>query len=180
MDIGSIFSVDKVFTNEECDRIVREFSNKCRSSETVNKSNARKSKHVFIEHNNETDWIYMRLASFASYFNNEKFKFNIDNKFQNLQFTKYDTGDYYTWHVDTGPSPDTCIRKLSISVQLSDPTRYTGGDLQFGNVDEDLYTASREKGSVTIFPSIVRHRGTPIKSGERYSIVAWGIGAPFQ
>lgn len=180
MDLGSYYSVLNIFTKEECDRIVREYVNKCVSSGTVQNGNARSSKNYFIKHSEETDWIYMRLASLVEYFNTEKFKFNLDKQFQNIQFTKYEKGDYYKWHVDVGPSPETCIRKISLSVQLSDEKTYSGGDLQFGNLDEESLTASREKGSATLFPSIIRHRVTPLTDGTRYSLVAWAIGAPFQ
>jgi PKHD-type hydroxylase len=116
----------------------------------------------------------------VEYFNNEKFKFNLYNRFQNIQFTKYEDGDYYKWHVDVGPSSDTCIRKISMTIQLSDDTSYSGGDLQFGHSDEETFTVSREKGSVTLFPSIVRHQVTPVTNGTRYSLVVWATGAPFQ
>jgi PKHD-type hydroxylase len=122
----------------------------------------------------------MRLASLVEYFNTEKFKFNLDKRFQNIQFTKYEKGDFYKWHVDVGPTADTCTRKISLSVQLSDDKLYKGGDLQFGNLDEEVLTASREKGSVTLFPSIIRHRVSPIETGTRYSLVVWATGAPFQ
>jgi len=180
MDLGSYYSVPNIFTLEECDRLVREYSKKCVSSGTVKSGNARSSKNYFIEPSNETDWIYMRLASLVEYFNTEKFKFNLENRFQNIQFTKYEKGDYYKWHVDVGPSPDTCIRKISLTVQLTDDKSYSGGDLLFGNSDEEFLTASREKGTVTLFPSIVRHQVTPITNGTRYSLVAWATGAPFQ
>jgi PKHD-type hydroxylase len=180
MDLGSFYSVPNLFTSEECDRIVREYSKKCVSSETVKSGNARSSKNHFIEYSNETDWIYMRLGSLVEYFNNEKFKFNLYNRFQNIQFTKYEDGDYYKWHVDVGPSSDTCIRKISLTIQLSDDTSYSGGDLQFGHSDKETLTASREKGSVTLFPSIIRHQVTPVTNGTRYSLVVWATGAPFQ
>jgi PKHD-type hydroxylase len=181
MELGSFFSVKKVFTSEECDRIIRTYSNFGSTSGTViNGPAARKSHHYFIDHVEDTDWIYMRLASFVEYFNTEKFKFNIDRQFQNIQFTTYETGDYYKWHVDAGPSPDTCIRKLSLSVQLSYEKSYEGGDLQFGNSDDEVFKADREKGSVTIFPSIIRHQVAPVTRGKRYSLVAWVTGAPFQ
>ena len=180
MELGSYFTIEKVFTNEECNRIIREYSSKCTKSETVKGGNARSSKSCFIKYSEENDWIYMRLASLVDHFNKDKFKFSLDRRFQDIQLTKYETGDYYKWHVDVGPSEETCIRKLSITVQLSDNDSYEGGDLQFGNLDEEALTVSREKGSVTIFPSIIRHQVTPVKNGIRYSLVVWAIGAPFQ
>jgi PKHD-type hydroxylase len=180
MELGSYFSVPNVFTPEECDKIVKEYSHKCVPSGTVKSGNARSSKSFFIDHSKESDWIYVRLASVVDFFNTDKFKFKLDRKFQSIQFTKYEKGDFYKWHVDVGPTADTCTRKISLSVQLSSDDAYEGGDLQFGNLDDEALTASREKGSVTLFPSIIRHRVSPIESGTRYSLVVWAIGAPFQ
>lgn len=179
MELGSYFTFENVFTSEECDRIIRKYSKKCIDSKTVYIGKARSSKNYFIQYSNETDWIYMRLASLVELVNNDKFKFSLDNKFQNIQFTKYEMGNYYKWHVDVGPSHDTCVRKISLSVQLSSDTSYSGGDLQIGNLDEEVSTVSRKKGSVTLFPSILRHQVTPIVNGTRYSLVVWATGAPF-
>ena len=97
----------------------------------------------------------------------------------NFQFTKYEKGDYYTWHMDLGNNPNSIGRKISLVVQLSDAGKYEGGDLQIGLVDEEAYTAYKDKGSVMIFSSTMRHRVSPVTRGVRYSLVAWVCGVPF-
>jgi PKHD-type hydroxylase len=79
--------------------------------------------------------------------------------------------------VDHGPI--RVQRKLSISVQLSDPSQYDGCELQFqaGNAIE---TAPRERGSVIAFPAYVLHRITPCTRGTRKAIVAWTTGPKFK
>ena len=78
------------------------------------------------------------------------------------------------------------IRKLSVTVSLSDEKDYTGGELefQFRNMDNPKVTrVCKEilpKGSVVVFPSFVWHRVKPIKKGVRYSLVMWNLGYPFQ
>ena len=182
MDLGAYFSVRGVFTPDECDLIVETYSKKhLQKGATVKDSSvARKSKIIFIESNQENEWIYRRLFEFAFEFNKEKYKFNMEGSFfQPIQFTKYEEGDYYGWHVDNGPSPQTCIRKLSISVQLSDPDTYQGGQLQIGNSDEYLEIPLQDKGSATIFPSFLRHQVTKVTKGTRCSLVVWAAGVPF-
>ena len=63
-------------------------------------------------------------------------------------------------------------RVLSVSVQLSNPSSYKGGELIFDNTEpmEDA------QGTVIIFPSNLYHRVNPILSGTRYSLVQWFKG----
>jgi len=77
------------------------------------------------------------------------------------------------------------IRKLSVTIQLNDPSEYDGGNLQFdlGPHREDRYYTCdeiRTQGSVIVFPSHVFHQVTPVTRGVRYSLVAWNLGAPFK
>jgi PKHD-type hydroxylase len=80
------------------------------------------------------------------------------------------------------------IRKLSVTVTLSDPKNYKGGELEFDfrNLDPDKKrnikkcTEILPKGSLVVFPSFVWHRVCPVKSGERNSLVIWNLGYPFQ
>jgi PKHD-type hydroxylase len=70
-------------------------------------------------------------------------------------------------------------RKLSVSLQLTDPLQYDGFDLQFqnGNMTE---TAPRERGMLIAFPSYVLHRVTPCTRGTRKAVVAWTTGPQFK
>ena len=81
------------------------------------------------------------------------------------------------------------IRKLSVTINLSEGEEYDGGDLQFDYRNEDgpdlksnIVTAeiAREKGAVVVFPSHIWHRVTPVTKGTRYSLVVWLIGKPFK
>lgn len=69
-------------------------------------------------------------------------------------------------------------RKVSVTVQLSSPEEYEGGDLEFnlGNV----ISGPREQGAAVIFPSFYLHRVTPITKGVRKSFVLWVGGEPYK
>lgn len=86
-----------------------------------------------------------------------------------------DRQDHYTWHTDSihGDS----VRKLSFTLQLSDHTEYDGGDLEFMPAVTDKLI--RQKGILTIFPSYMTHRVSPIARGVRYAIVGWIYGPDF-
>jgi PKHD-type hydroxylase len=98
-----------------------------------------------------------------------------------IQFTKYDSSDegFYTWHNDVLWESLNCAhRKLSMSIQLSDPSEYEGGDLEIQPLylDPPDPTTLRKQGNVIVFPSLLMHRVTPVTKGTRYSMVAWMEG----
>ena len=65
-------------------------------------------------------------------------------------------------------------RKLSIIIQLSDPTTYEGGDFQFKELEQPQ--GFRDQGSILVFPSYNVHRITEVTGGTRNSIVCWMEG----
>jgi len=132
-------------------------------------------------------------------------RFTIDEH-QPFQYTIYNAqpqkpkGDFYTWHTDAGPLPykDGRIRKLSMTIQLSDPEEYEGGyfqwlvpnqifdRLELNQTKVDLTNAisttpfsMKEKGSILFFPSFLYHQVTPVTWGTRKSLVGWMIGQPY-
>jgi len=111
--------------------------------------------------------------------NREFFGFDVYN-IGDIQYTEYHAseGGKYDWHIDTfwqDPKPFT--RKLSMTIQLSDPSEYTGGLFKMQDVE---YTGSRALGAVTVFPSYLSHCVTPVETGVRKSLVAWFEGPTFR
>ena len=114
---------------------------------------------------------------------------------ESCQFTIYKKGQYYDWHCDSwdkpykkeGPTKGK-IRKLSSTIQLTDPKEYEGGELEFDfrQYDPDKKRKTQickeisPKGSIVVFPSFVWHRVKPVTKGLRYSLVNWNLGYPFQ
>ena len=87
----------------------------------------------------------------------------------------WEIGEYYGPHFDIGPGR-LAERKLSMTVQLSDPADYTGGELLI----YPEFVAGKERGSMTVFPSFMCHNVLPVKTGIRYSLVSWVAGPPFK
>lgn len=143
-----------------------------------NSDNNRNSFVKFIFPNDVTNWIFERLAAAASEMNEMYFGFDLFAFEQGLQFTRYEApGQHYDWHVDRGMA--TGHRKMSLTVQLSDPDDYEGGDLEL-RFGREPQKAQRDQGMMTIFPSYTLHRVTPVTKGKRYSLVAWISGPPFK
>ena len=91
------------------------------------------------------------------------------------RFNLYRDGGEYKKHADSafmGQDPE--IRTdLSITVFLSDPESYEGGELVLDFPAGSRMTLKEPKGTMVFYPSGVMHHVTPVTSGERYAFVAW-------
>jgi len=116
-------------------------------------------------------WKYVKTA------NENTFFFDVEN-ICHIQYTEYhaEKGGHYDWHIDVNwDGNEERDRKISVTVQLSDPDEYEGGGFQFSEC-ETPDVSSRLKGTVLVFPSYLQHRVLPITSGTRKSLVAWFEG----
>ena len=105
--------------------------------------------------------------------------FNVHvNKLAAMQYTEYHANEngHYDWHHDINWNENNGLdRKLSITVQLSNPDEYEGGDFDFDECQSPPPTI-KTKGTVLVFPSYLRHRVSPVTNGIRKSLVAWFEG----
>jgi PKHD-type hydroxylase len=69
------------------------------------------------------------------------------------------------------------VRKLSLTLNLSDPESYEGGELEI-QIDNEKHCFKGNAGSATVFPSWTYHRVAPITDGTRHSAVLWMNGPP--
>jgi hypothetical protein len=77
------------------------------------------------------------------------------------------------------------VRKISMTLNLTDPNAYEGGDLMFNfgaSSECEPFTCkeARNQGTIIVFPSFVNHCVSPVKKGMRYSLVLWTLGPPFK
>lgn len=93
------------------------------------------------------------------------------------QIFKYEAGDHYNWHMDLNPMAPT--RKLTFIVNLSDPSTYEGGSLEFLNIDASKNVLN-EQGACLIFPSWTTYRIEPVVSGKKHLLVGHVHGAIFR
>ena len=146
-----------------------------------------------------THWVSGFLWHYVQRANRENFLYDLRNiDGETLQFTRYETGQFYTWHNDAGlPTqykPQSVgnrsdglaqdflnenielVRKLSFAFQLSDPDEYEGGNLQLLDESGKSYFAPRKKGTLILFDSRTPHRVLKVTKGVRKSIVGWVVG----
>lgn len=127
----------------------------------------------------ETAWIYDKMERLARTLNAQVYKFELTGFSDLFQYTVYDAdqGSHFDWHVDQIRQNNH--RKLSFSLQLSDPSDYEGCDLEI-HAGTRIEKAPRAKGTLVAFPAYGLHRVTPITSGTRKALVAWTAGPPFR
>jgi PKHD-type hydroxylase len=141
---------------------------------------ARITRIAWILHKPEMEWLFAKLEKAVLEINAQFYSFDLFGLEQAFQYTVYDgaEGGHYDWHVDLG-GHDTEFRKISLSLQLTEPTRYEGCDLTL-QAGSGPFSAERARGTLIAFPSYVLHRVTPIQSGLRKSLVIWVAGPPFR
>lgn len=179
---------DEVFNKKECEKII-DISKKfgLEKGQVLTKNNVlgkhkmRDSDICFLPITKDTEWVYKRIASSVNFLNNTFFKFDISGLAENIQFSSYKApGGKYEKHTDRAMG--IIVRKLSVSVQLSDPNSYEGGDLIFhlGGKAFKKEKEDRNQGRLIVFPSYTVHEVTPVTKGERCSLVCWVTGKQFK
>ena len=188
---------DSAFSPFLCDKIIKEgYSNNPDFALTGGSGYARSKKEIEKTkeiRNSNISWIndwwvkkelepYVKRANEMAGWN-----FNF-TKSEASQFTIYEPGEYYDWHRDAQNYPYTqgeqkgLIRKLSVTVSLSNPEDYEGGFLEFArekDFNKKCFHTVREilpRGSICVFPSYTWHRVSPVTKGKRLSLVQWNLG----
>lgn len=164
-------------------------------------SDVRNARNTWIP---TTHWTAGFLWHYIMRANRENFLYDLTNiDGESMQYTVYGEGEYYTWHsdadMDSAYKPQAInniaqgynqqallddfvmknvetMRKLSFSIQLSDPDEYEGGQFQLLDERNKSYIAPREKGTIILFDSRTKHRVRPVTKGVRKSIVGWVVG----
>ncbi len=175
----------KVFTPKECKKIIgywdEEIAQDAMTKKVGDPSNAEKTiddtrvgKVMWMDpHEEECYWILTRLAQAVIQINNDAFGILVDGMFDMMQLTRYLPGDLYKWHEDASNGMHR-RRKLSFTLQLSDPSTFEGGGLEFksGLIQEP----GNQLGALAVFPSFLMHQAAEVTKGERWALVGWFSG----
>jgi PKHD-type hydroxylase len=149
------------------------------SNEETPENAIRKSKIKWIHYDEYSDWLYDKLKDLVIDANSQIWQFNLHSIVDSIQYTEYyEGGGHYDWHLDIGPGLIN-HRKISITIQLSDPNDYEGGDLEIWS-GGDFKKVEKLKGTSILFPSFLLHRVTPITKGIRKSLVLWVGGDSYK
>ena len=167
------------FSKEECQTIINIAKDKgLIKGKTKGESDVRDSKISWLYPVDDMDWVFRRVTDITLNLNERFFKFDLFGINEGFQFTNYKApSGKYGKHTDR--SLDMVIRKLSISIQLTNPNEYEGGELYL--YDDDKGTLmDKTQGTLILFPSYVLHEVMPVTKGERNSLVTWITGKQFK
>lgn len=168
------------FTPEWCDKVNNYMMTNVEVDPNLGKHGVRKCKVRSLD---PTLPIYKDVfGRMMSYVQTNGTKLNIDfyNKIDGpIQHITYETNDGVGWHDDTlSPQSVKSLkdnRKLSMTVMLSDPSEYTGGEFVFDpNVKLPIEVSG--KGTVALFTSHSPHMVNPILSGRRNILFIFVLG----
>jgi len=191
LNTSHIYRAESFFKKEECEILIDYALKQKKEVATVGNNllntDIRSNNIIWLNtKNNPTlHWLFGRVSQIIQEVNNEIYRFDLYGLLEDFQFTAYENiDDHYHWHIDSGSLLTT--RKLSVTIQLSDPKDYEGCELEFAHEDAadktelSYQNLKRAQGSITIFPSFLAHRVTKLTSGKRYCLVIWCSGKPFK
>ena len=196
----SVMNIKNFLSLEEIDSLFKSIKTLSYTPGTISNSskydaNIRNSNIKWIPHSDEFRWLYHKCIETITQHNSYVWKFDLKRAPELLQYTEYDSNDQgkYDWHVDTATNISS-HRKISITIQLSDPSEYEGGYLQLFSTAENnpneydyslntpyyIKSVKKEIGTITIFPSFMPHRVSRVTKGVRKSLVLWVGGTSFK
>jgi PKHD-type hydroxylase len=184
---------DSILSEELCDSIILE-SDKLLFGEGQIGGNVINGQNLIAHQDNKIrntnisffdphHWIHGICLHYATTANfNAKWNFELSYP-QNVQYAKYFPDQHYAPHSDDLIRKDCNeMRKLSVAIQLSNPNDYEGGDFIIENDigEYELLQNFRKRGSVIVFPSVIKHGILPVVRGVRHSVVCWVVGPKFR
>jgi PKHD-type hydroxylase len=161
-----------LFSDQEIEKIKKLFKHGQKAgvggNNLINKT-IRDSNIQWLTPNKNTQWIYEVIED-AIHQTNRYFDLNL-TQIQDLQFTEYDAvyNGHYGPHTDSGNNN----RQLSITIQLSDPSEYEGGEFYLYPIQKPSLLIEKKKGNAVLFRSDILHEVKPVTKGCRKSLVAW-------
>lgn len=177
----NLWEYHSVIPEDICDHIIKKYDSDSLEYGIISNSEIDlKVRNVKTAGVKKTDWITSIFHYYGFDANFENFKYRISGV-SNPQFLKYMPGMFYDVHCDTSKdmTSESFYRKLTVVLNLSDPSEYTGGDFIIYGDGLNEITLNQKKGSIHIFPSFYNHKVNIIESGIRYSMVGWILGEPF-
>jgi len=177
---------DKFFSKEACEEIIEdckklpmEYGVIKHNGEFI-RSTSRVSKIAFLNKGTpEFNKLVSTIWEVSTIANNDLYYFHLSS-LDFMQFAEYDSeveGEYKKHQDVIWVNDSDRHRKLSIVVQLSDPSTYEGGDFEIYETEYEIPKENfRNQGSVIVFPSFKYHAALPVTKGIRYSLTAWVEG----
>jgi len=129
--------------------------------------------------------IYQVIRKWMEVINNNYFGFDTVQLSEHGQYAEYSKGGFYNWHMDSNIEMANMptVRKISMTLLLSDPKDFEGGELELfcgDTLDSEKNKFKLKRGYAVFFASFLLHRVMPVIKGNRKSLVMWFGGSPLR
>lgn len=179
-NIARRIAYHKVFTHEETQEFLRTAGDDWTLGMIDDHDVQAAIRNVYVQEVDLKGGFSEKLLAYVWAANQALWKFELTglNSADPPQLLRYEQGAHYDWHIDH--DAQSCSRKLTCIVQLSDEAAYEGGDLHvFPPLTQSSPLDWRECGTLIIFPVYVPHRVIKVEMGTRDSLVFWVHGPAF-
>jgi len=181
-------TIDPIFTSQQCQDIINMGHQQKAQKAQVGHKEEKGGKYDTKKRITTISWIpfkalpdmYRIIERTMKQVNGNHFGFEGMELTEPAQFTEYPKGGFYDWHMDAEANCqyEPPVRKISMTILLSNPSEFEGGDLEF--MTEGNKPPSLIQGQAIFFCSMIRHRVAKVKKGIRRSLVMWFGGPPFK
>jgi len=185
-----VTTTSPILTPQQCDEVIRIGQNEPNKDASVGIGGPGDKKRPEVDKKKriaKISWIpfkaarpmYSVIERWMLSTNNNHFGFDGMQINEAAQYTEYPKGGFYDWHVDIDLNMFAMppIRKISMTLLLSDPKDFKGGDLKLMHLQKDT---DLKRGHAIFFASFIFHRVMPITKGNRKSLVMWFGGTSFK
>lgn len=127
--------------------------------------------------NDELKEALARTINLTNQLNEEYFGYNLYNRVPyTINVNTYEKNSQYEFHIDH--SLPEMANDIKLTVILNTSTEpFTGGEFDFFVNGVSAYIREMDKpGTLLIFPSLIPHRVSPIKTGTRKTLSIWFDG----
>lgn len=173
-----------VFTDEECDRILKIESEYQKVFYTDPPTGIKSTVEFFQIYANDHEWIFDKLSKVVNAANEAAWQFQIEGFFEDAYRMKFGLGAFEPWHYDivanAGEIGVSALRKLTVEVQLSDPTTYGGCDFRPYGFDWDGWESRKVRGSVIVRPAFLMYETSQCYENERHILRTFVHGQHFK
>jgi hypothetical protein len=160
-----MFNQEILFTKEECRDIINMNNGFTRSKVLsvygYNLSSRRTGYYSLVETTDEIKNLLLPKLS----------KYGVIGLATNFTILRYEKGQEFKKHRDSGVHENIKKRYKTLIIQLSNFDDYDGGELVvWDNNDETETICDKDIGNMILFPSKLLHQAKPVTSGTRYAM----------
>ena len=185
-------TAEPVLTSQQCDELIRIGQGEPKINATIG-GKGKNKKIDYSYRKSIISWIpfakalpiYQVIRQWMEVTNNNYFGFDTVQLSEQGQYAEYSKGGFYNWHMDSDIEMKLMptVRKISMTLLLSDPKDFEGGELELfcgDTLDSEKNKFKLKRGYAVFFASFLLHRVMPVTKGNRKSLVMWFGGSPLR